>query len=124
MAGIIEKPVTSGINYGGMVDLGNGLALYTGTGTFTTTSATATIYHPFGTGAIFSAIAGFNETTVDADDSHIGFKVGTSSNQLSRDTTYGTMKAVTAGTATVERNGTSGLTGAAFSIIMIGRARH
>jgi hypothetical protein len=98
--------------------------MYVGTGTFTTTSATAVIDHPFGKGDIFSAIAQFNETTIDAQDTHIGFKAGTAANELSRDTTYGTFKSVTSGKATVHREGTSGLTGAIFSIIMIGRARH
>lgn len=123
MAGVNEKPVSSGINWGGYTNLGNGLAMYVGTGVFVTTGATVVIYHPFGGGAIFSAIAQFNETTLDTDDTHIGFKVGTSANELSRDTTYGTLKSVTPGAAIVHRNGTSGLSGAAFSIIMIGRAK-
>jgi hypothetical protein len=124
MAGINEKPVTSGINYGGLVDLGQGMALYAGSGAFTTTGATAVINHPFGTGDIFSAVVQFTETTIDAQDTHISFKQGTAANELSRNTDFGTYKAVTSGKATVQREGTSGLSGATFSIIMIGRARH
>ena len=121
---VYEQPVTSGVNQGGVTDLGNGLMLYCGSGAFTTTAATAVINHPFGTGDIFSAIAQFTETTIDAQDTHIGFKQGTAANELSRDTTYGTYKSVTSGKATVQREGTSGLSGATFSILMIGRARH
>lgn len=123
MSGTVEKAVSDGINWGGYTPIGNGLAIYAGNGAFVTTGATVVIYHPFGDGGIFSAIVSFTETTIDAQDTHIGFKQGTTANLLSRDTTYGLYKSVTAGTATIQREGTSGLTGATFSIIMIGRAR-
>jgi hypothetical protein len=128
MAGINEKPVTSGVNFGGIVDLGNGLMLYTGNGAFTTTGTTVVINHPFGTGAIFSAqvtpvqVAG----SEDQQDQPLYFStatVRTTANVLFYDTTYGYLTSNTTGKATLARLA-SGSSGLLFSIQMIGRARH
>lgn len=120
-----DKPVTTGINNGGITDLGNGLMLYVGNGVFTTTGTTAVVYHPFGTGDIFCAIANPLYVSVDAQEQPVGFQrvTDTTANMLKYDTTYGTLKSNTAGTATVLR-AASGESGLAFSIYMIGRSRH
>lgn len=119
MAGINEKPITSGINWGGYVNLGNGLALYTGTGAFVTTGTEVTIYHPFGNGAIFSA----QVTPLNASAAAAAANGQLTITALTRDATYGTIKSSTAGQLTVERAAgtTSGLE---FSVSIVGRARN
>ncbi len=123
MAGINEKRVTDGINYGGIVDIGNGLMSYVGTGVFTTTGATVVINHPFGTGDIFSVQVTPLVASYSANDL-CTFQSGTTANLLKTpDTSTGVIKSVTSGKATIQRN-TSGTSGLAFSVHMTGRARH
>lgn len=123
MAGINEKRVTDGINYGGIAEIGQGMMQYSGTGVFTTTGATVVINHPFGTGDIFSAQVTPLVAAYSANDL-CSFQSGTSANQLKvPDTVTGVIKSVTSGKATVQRN-SGGTSGMAFSIIMVGRARH
>ncbi len=123
MAGTNEKPVTSGISWGGYTPIGNGLAIYVGTGLFSTTDETVIINHPFGTGAVFHAeatiLAG---SSIDAQDGPLGFEVGASANMLKRDTTFGTLGAVTSGKAQIRRQA-SGSSALAFSVLMIGRSK-
>lgn len=123
MAGFNEKRVTDGINYGGIVELGNGLMSYSGSGVFTTTGTTVVINHPFGTGDIFSAQVTPLVASYSANDL-CTFQSGTSANQLKvPDSTTGVVKAVTTGKATIQRN-SSGTSGLAFTVFMVGRARH
>lgn len=119
-----EQPVSTGINNGGYTEIGNGLAIYVGTGVFTTTGTTVVINHPFGTGDIMFAGATplCASGSEDQQDQPLYFTTGTAANTLKRDTTYGTMKAVTAGKATIARLA-SGSSGLGFSVLMIGRAR-
>jgi hypothetical protein len=118
MAGIVEKPVTSGINYGGMIELGNGLMAYHGTGAFTTTGTTVTIYHPFGTQALFTA----QVTALKSSGAAVANGALTISG-YSRDTTYGTFKSSTSGQLSVTR--AAGTDSALeFSVYIVGRARH
>lgn len=115
-----------GVNNAGITDLGNGLQLYCGTGVFTTTGATVIINHPFGTGVdILSAVVSpmCASGSEDQQDQPLYFTTGTAANTLTRNTTYGTLRAVTPGKATIARLA-NGSTGMAFSVIMIGLARH
>lgn len=121
--GTTQKRVTDGCNWGGYTDLGNGLALYCGTGVFVTTGTTAVIYHPFGSGKILSAVVSGNPASFDAQD-NLSFQTGTSANLLKApDATTGELVSVTPGAATVLRDA-SGSSGCPFSIVMIGRAKH
>lgn len=118
MAGVAEKPVSSGINWGGLTDIGNGLSMYVGTGIYVTTGTEVTIYHPFGSGAIFSAQATPLHATAAAAAANGQLTI----TGLSRDTTYGTLKSTTAGQLVVER--AAGTDSAlAFSVCIIGRKR-
>src|SRR4051812_37335369 len=99
MAGISNKPVSSGINWGGYTDLGNGLGLYVGVGVFVTTGTSVTIYHPFGTGPIFFAKASPAFATAAAvANGELTISGGTIDT-----TNFGTFKSTTAGQATVKR---------------------
>jgi hypothetical protein len=120
MAGINEKRVTDGINWGGYTDLGNGMGLYAGSGVFTTTGTTVTIYHPFT--QVFSAQATLLTAAYGVND-QLTFTLGTAANTTKQDSTYGILTFVTAGTAQVLRN-SSGTSGGAFTILMVGRAKH
>lgn len=118
MAGINEKPITSGVNPGGYTDLGNGLALYVGTGAFVTSGTSVTINHPFGTGAIFSAqVTPLFATAAQAANGQLTISGHT------LDATYGTFKSTTSGQLTVKRIGGTD-SALAFSVLIIGRARH
>jgi hypothetical protein len=119
-----DKPLSSGVNNGGISDLGNGLMLYCGTGAFSTTDETDIIDHPFGKGDIFfAAVVPLPGSSIDAQDQPLGFEVGATANLLARDTTYGTLKSVTSGKAQIRR-AASGSSGLAYAVQMIGRARH
>jgi hypothetical protein len=119
MAGITQKPVTSGVNWGGVTDLGNGLMLYVGVGVFVTSGTSVTIYHPFGTGEIYHAEATpIFATAAQAANGQLTISGGTIDTS-----TYGSFKATTAGQASVKRiAGTD--SALSFSVLMIGRAKH
>lgn len=119
MAGVSQRKVTDGINWGGLVDLGNGMSLYAGTGVFGTTDTTVTINHPFK--QIISVQATPIAAAYDADDQLV-FTLGTSANTLKQDATYGILTPVTANKAQVLRN-SSGTSALAFAVQMIGIAK-
>jgi|SRR5882672_7294874 len=128
MAGTTQKPITSGINWAGVTDLGNGLMMYVGIGVFTTTGATAVINHPFGPGNIFGAtvapiqVAG----SEDQQDQPLYFSTAadkTTANVFNYDTNLGCLTSNTSGKATIARLA-SGSSGLQFSVCMIGRAKH
>lgn len=119
MAGTSQKPVTIGINWAGVTDIGNGLMKYVGFGVFTTTGTSVTIYHPFGTGEIFSAQATpFFATAAQAANGQLSFSGATLDL-----TNLGSVKSTTAGQLTVKRiAGTD--SALSFSIEITGRAKH
>lgn len=128
MAGIYAKPITTGVNTAGIIDLGNGLMAYSGNGVFTTTGTTAVINHPFGTGPIYSTqvspvqVAG----SEDQQDQPLYFSTAaarTTANVMFYDTNYGFLTSNTSGKATIARLA-SGSSGLQFSVLMIGQARH
>lgn len=108
--------VTSSINWDGVIELPNGLKLYTGTGNFSTTDTTVTIYHPFD-----RIIGGFVTPVSSAYSANdqLSLTLGTAANTVTQ-ATDGVLTPVTARTAQVLRN-SSGTSGLGFMIVLIGR---
>lgn len=117
--GVHERPVTSGPNWGGLTDIGNGLSLYVGGGVFVSTDTTLIVNHPFGTGPVFFAVASAMSVAHDVQDD-LRIAKGTSANLLSYDTDSGFFKSVTSGKLTILR-AASGEDALPFTLLMIGR---
>lgn len=114
-----------GVNRDGVVTVGH-LRFYFGTGVFTTTGQTCVINTPFGTGdRLLAAMATPHcaSGSEDQQDQPLYFTTGSSANQLTRNTTTGTLTPVTGGKATVARLA-SGSSGLGFSVFMVALARN
>lgn len=108
--------VTSSINWDGVVELPNGLKMYSGTGNFVTTATTSVFYHPLD--VIYGVSVSIVSGSFDAQDQPC-LQTGTTGNTVVHNSD-GSITPVTARTATVLRD-SSGSSGAGYSIILIGR---
>lgn len=113
--------VTTSLNTDGIVEMKNGLKLYTGTGNFSGTDGSVVIYHPFdsilsasATPLAAAAVGGGDQLTIEPSATVAANHVAHNSD--------GSLTPYTGKQCYVSREDAAGGTsGLAFSVLMIGR---